>query len=73
MNSTFVNLKERQGFIIDPFTVPIATAAATYTFKKDGYVIEPQYDFHKNSAYLSVARDKWVVLLCSALHQPEAT
>ena len=57
-NSTFTNLKERSGFIIEPFTVPIATAAAAYKFKHDDYIIEPQYDFHKNSAYLSVQRDR---------------
>lgn len=58
-NSTFTNLKERSGFIIEPFTVPIATAAAAYKFKHDDYIIEPQYDFHKNSAYLSVQRDSF--------------
>ena len=46
VNSTYVNLKERQGFIIAPFTLPTATAAATYTIERDGYVIEPQYNFH---------------------------
>jgi hypothetical protein len=58
-NSTFVNLRERQGFIIAPFTVPIATAAATYTYEKDGYVFEPQYDFHKQAPYLSVYKNKF--------------
>ncbi|KAL3155581.1 hypothetical protein ABBQ38_010838 [Trebouxia sp. C0009 RCD-2024] len=59
VNSTYVNLKERQGFIIAPFTLPTATAAATYTIEKDGYVIEPQYNFHTSSAYLSVGRNKF--------------
>jgi len=59
INSTFLNLKERQGFIIAPFTLPTATAAATYSVERDGYVIEPQYNFHTQSAYLSVGRNKF--------------
>ncbi len=39
--------------------VPIATAAATYTYEKDGYVIEPQYDFHKQAPFLSVYKNKF--------------
>jgi len=46
VNSTQVNLKERQGFILVPFTLPTATAAASYSIERDGYVIEPQYNFH---------------------------
>lgn len=46
VNSTYVNLKERQGFMVAPFTLPTATAAASYSIERDGYVIEPQYNFH---------------------------
>ncbi|DBA69267.1 hypothetical protein WJX79_004479 [Trebouxia sp. C0005] len=59
VNSTQVNLKERQGFIIAPFTLPTATAAASYSIERDGYVIEPQYNFHTSSPYLSVGRNKF--------------
>lgn len=59
VNSTYVNLKERQGFIIAPFTLPTATAAASYSIERDGYVFEPQFNFHTNSPYLSVGRNKF--------------
>ena len=52
-----VNLRERQGFIIHPFTVPISTSAAQLTLEKDGYLIEPAFDFKQRSGYLSVAKD----------------
>lgn len=52
-----VNLRERQGFIIHPFTVPISTSAAQLTLEKDGYVIEPAFDFKQRAGYLSVAKD----------------
>lgn len=56
-NSTYVNLRERQGFIIHPFTVPISTSAAQLTLEKDGYLIEPAFDFKQRAGYLSVAKD----------------
>jgi len=56
-NSTYVNLRERQGFIIHPFTVPISTSAAQLSFERDGYLIEPAFDFHQRAGYLSVAKD----------------
>ncbi len=52
-----VNLRERQGFIIHPFTVPISTSAAQLTLEKDGYLIEPAFDFKQRAGYLSVAKD----------------
>jgi len=52
-----VNLRERQGFIIHPFTVPISTSAAQLSVERDGFVIEPAFDFHQRSGYLSVAKD----------------
>ena len=50
-------MRERQGFIIHPFTVPISTSAAQLTLEKDGYVIEPAFDFKQRAGYLSVAKD----------------
>jgi hypothetical protein len=52
-----VNLRERQGFIIHPFTVPISTSAAQLTVERDGYTIQPAFDFKQRSGYLSVAKD----------------
>jgi hypothetical protein len=52
-----VNLRERQGFIIHPFTVPISTSAAQLSLEKDGYLIEPAFDFHQRAGYLSVAKN----------------
>ena len=52
-----VNLRERKGFIIHPFTVPISTSAAQLSFERDGYLIEPAFDFHQRAGYLSVAKD----------------
>lgn len=52
-----VNLRERQGFIIHPFTVPISTSAAQLTLEKDGYTIQPAFDFKQRAGYLSVAKN----------------
>jgi hypothetical protein len=52
-----VNLRERRGFIIHPFTVPISTSAAQLTLEKDDYVIEPAFDFKQRAGYLSVAKN----------------
>ncbi|CAK0787514.1 hypothetical protein CVIRNUC_010734 [Coccomyxa viridis] len=56
-NSTYVNLRERQGFIIHPFTVPISTSAAQLSLEHDGYLIEPAFDFKQRAGYISVAKD----------------
>lgn len=52
-----VNLRERQGFIIHPFTVPISTSAAQLTVEHEGYMIEPAFDFKQRAGYISVAKD----------------
>ena len=52
-----VNLRERQGFIIHPFTVPISTSAAQLSLEHDGYLIEPAFDFKQRAGYISVAKD----------------
>ena len=52
-----VNLRERQGFIIHPFTVPISTSAAQLTVEHDGYIVEPAFDFKQRAGYISVAKD----------------
>lgn len=57
MHSVQVNLRERQGFIIHPFTVPISTSAAQLTVEHDGYVVEPAFDFKQRAGYISVAKD----------------
>ena len=38
------------------FTVPISTSAAKLVVEKDGYVVEPAYDFRKRESYLSVGK-----------------
>lgn len=55
-NSTYINLKEREGFILRPFTVPIATSAIKYNVEKDGYLVEAAADLNKQAPYLSVQR-----------------
>ena len=52
-----VNLRERQGFIIHPFTVPISTSAAQLSVEHDGYLVEPAFDFKQRAGYISVAKD----------------
>jgi hypothetical protein len=37
--------------------VPISTSAAQLTLEKDGYLIEPAFDFKQRAGYLSVAKD----------------
>ena len=56
LNSTFYNIKEREGFIIRPFTVPVASAAVKYSMERDGYTIEPSFDLNTQNPYLSVAK-----------------
>jgi hypothetical protein len=57
LNSTFVNLTERNGFVIDPFTIPVSTAAAKYSYERDGYLVEPAVDFKRQAPYLSVQKN----------------
>jgi hypothetical protein len=56
VNSTYINLKEREGFILRPFTVPIATSAIKYTLAKDDYLIEASADLNKRAPYLAVQK-----------------
>lgn len=56
LNSTFYNLKERQGFVIRPFYIPVAAAALKYSLDKDGYHLEPAIDLNTNEPYLSVGK-----------------
>ena len=46
LNSTFYNIKEREGFIIRPFTIPVASAAVKYSIERNGYRIEPSFDLN---------------------------
>jgi hypothetical protein len=55
-NSTYINLREREGFVLRPFTVPIATSAIKYSLAKDDYLIEASADLNKQAPYLSVQR-----------------
>lgn len=55
-NSTFNTIKEREGFIISPFTIPISTSAVKYTLEKDGYKVEPAFDIATRSPFLSVEK-----------------
>ncbi|KAK9799816.1 hypothetical protein WJX73_003553 [Symbiochloris irregularis] len=56
LNSTFYNLKERQGFVIRPFYIPVAASAVRYSLHKDGYEIEPAVDLNTQEPYLSVGK-----------------
>lgn len=56
-NATYVNLRERQGFIIRPFTVDIAAANVKYSYETDsGYKLEPSVDLAKGEGYLAVSK-----------------
>ena len=55
-NRSFVNIKEREGFIIEPFTASIATAAVAYTLNRDDYVFDAAYDVNRNAAFLSAGK-----------------
>jgi len=56
VNSTYINLKEREGFILRPFTIPISTAAAKYTLERDGYIAEASVDLNKQAPYVSLQK-----------------
>ena len=51
-----MNIKEREGFIIEPFTASIATAAVAYTMNRDDYVFDAAYDVNRNAAFLSAGK-----------------
>lgn len=51
-----MNIKEREGFIIEPFTASIASAAVAYTFTRDDYVFDAAYDINRNAAFLSAGK-----------------
>ena len=51
-----MNIKEREGFIIEPFTASIATAAVAYTLTRDDYVFDAAYDINRNAAFLSAGK-----------------
>jgi hypothetical protein len=55
-NRSFVNIKERDGFIIEPFTASIATAALAYTLTKDDYTFEAAYDVNRSAAFLTAGK-----------------
>ena len=52
-----VNLRSARASSSTPSTVPISTSAAQLSFERDGYLIEPAFDFHQRAGYLSVAKD----------------
>lgn len=55
-NRTFVNIKEREGFIIEPFTSSIANAAVAISHTRDDYIIDAAYDINRNAPFLSVGK-----------------
>jgi len=55
-NRTFVNIKEREGFIIEPFTASIATAAVAVSHIRDDVTFDAAYDINRNAPYLSVGK-----------------
>lgn len=55
-NRTFVNIKEREGFIIEPFTASIANAALAVSHNRDDYTFDAAYDINRNAAFLSAGK-----------------
>lgn len=53
---TFVNIKERDGFIIAPFTASIANQAVAFSHTRDDYTIDAAYDINRNAPFLSVGK-----------------
>lgn len=47
---------QRDGFIIEPFTASIATAAVAYTLTRDDYTFDAAYDINRNAAFLSAGK-----------------
>ena len=45
-NATVVNLAERKAFVIEPFNIPVSTAAVKYSIEREGYTVEPAYDLN---------------------------
>jgi hypothetical protein len=55
-NRTFVNIKEREGFIIEPFTASIANNAVAISHIRDDLTFDAAYDIDRNAAFLSVGK-----------------
>lgn len=55
-NRTFVNIKEREGFIIAPFTASIASQAVAFSHTRDEYTFDAAYDISRNAAFLSAGK-----------------
>lgn len=55
-NRTFVNIKEREGFIINPFTASIANQALAISHTRDDYTFDAAYDVSRNAAFLSAGK-----------------
>jgi hypothetical protein len=55
-NRTFVNIKEREGFIIAPFTASIANQAVAFSHTRDDVTIDAAYDIGRNAAFLSAGK-----------------
>jgi len=55
-NRTFVNVKEREGFIIEPFTASIANSAVAISHTRDDLTFDASYDINRNAPFLSVGK-----------------
>lgn len=55
-NRTFVNIKERDGFIIEPFTASIANSAVAISHTRDDLTFDAAYDINRNAPFLSVGK-----------------
>ena len=53
-NPTVVNLAERKAFVIEPFNIPVSTAAVKYSIEREGYTVEPAYDLNTKGALFSL-------------------
>ena len=51
-NATVVNLAERKAFVIEPFNIPVSTAAVKYSIEREGYTVEPAYDLNTKGTFL---------------------
>ena len=57
-NATVVNLAERKAFVIEPFNIPVSTAAVKYSIEREGYTVEPAYDLNTKGKEKGDEREK---------------
>eukprot|EP00877_Chromochloris_zofingiensis_P000952 jgi/Chrzof1/10858/Cz05g15010.t1 len=51
---TYVNLKQREGYLLPPFTFPVAAKACSYTFNNGNYSVQGAYDISRKAPFVIV-------------------